>query len=67
MYDLARSYGYDSNGNIRAEAEIVAKIINVANKTDYKTAQKWSDFYANHLEEVTPRKYKQHWNRNKVK
>lgn len=67
MYDLARSYGYDSNGNIRTEAEIVAKIINAINRTDYKTAQKWSDFYANHLEEVTPRKYKQHWNRNKVK
>lgn len=67
MYDLARSYGYDSNGSIRAEAEIIAKVINAVNRGDYKTAQKWSDFYANHLEDVTPRRYKERWNREKVK
>lgn len=66
MYELSRSYGYDSNGNVRYEAEMVAKVINAVNRRDFKTAQKWADLYANHLEDVTPRRYKERWNRAKV-
>jgi hypothetical protein len=66
MYDLAHYYGYDSNGGARHEAEMVANIINAVNKGNYKNAQRGIDVYEMHLEGVTPRRRKEHWNRAKV-